>query len=142
MNLSITPVNFKNTTNCQRNNNPTQKFEALPVRVFRHPEGGKDILNAAVKRDKVVDRFMGKVEELAQKVGINTDQFAEKGYSVEFIPKFPFSSKMSASLTDKGHNLVKVGEEQQPLMVNIRKGTEFEEAENFTNMLKQINLEV
>lgn len=139
MNLSITPISFKNTTNCKRNNNQAQNFEALPIRVFRHPEVGADVLNAAVKRDKVVDKFMGKVEELAKKVGINTDKFAEEGYSVEFIPKFPFSSKMSAALKDKGRNIVKVDE--QPLMVNIRRGNEFEEAENFTNMLQRFNRE-
>ncbi len=141
MNLSITPINFNTTANCKRNNNQAQNFEALPIRVFRHPEVGADVLNAAVKRDKVVDKFMGKVEELSKKIGINTDKFAEEGYSVEFIPKFPFSSKMSAALKDKGRNIVKFGETQQPLMVNIRRGNEFEEAENFTNMLQLINLE-
>lgn len=142
MNLSITPVNVRNnysaTPNCKRNNNQAQNFEGLQARVFRHPEDGKDILKVFEKRDKVVDRFMCKLEEVAQQLGVNTNKMEEQGYSVEFVPKFAFSSKMSAILKNKDQNIVQ-GKDHLPVMTNIHRGNEFEKAEEFANILKDEN---
>jgi len=137
MNLSITPINFNNystTQNCRRNNQ-TQNFESLRVRVFRHPEEGKDILNTIRKRDMVVDRFTAKFEEIAEKIGVNTNKMDEQGYSVEFIPKFAFSSKMSAILKNKEQNIVQ-GTDRLPLMIDLKRGNEFDQAEEFAHMIK------
>lgn len=143
MNLSITPVNFNNysaTQNCKRNNNQTQNFEALRIRVFSHPEEGSDLLNARRKRDMLADRFTARFEEIAEKIGVNTNKMDEQGYSLEFIPKFAFSSKMSAILKNKDQNIVQ-GSDRLPLMVDVKRGYEFERAEEFAYMLKDAKLD-
>lgn len=143
MTLTITPVKFNNysaTQNYRKNNNQNQNFEGLPVRVFCHPEEGRDILNSVRKRDIIVDRFTAKLEEVAQQIGINTNKMDEQGYSVEFIPKFAFSSKMSAILKNKEQNIVQCSD-RAPLMIDIRRGTELNQAEEFAYMLKDAHLD-
>lgn len=135
MSLSIAPIGFNNTyTNKiqNKNNNRLQNFEALPIQVLKHPEDGKDVLKTFVKRDKVVDLFMCKVEEMAKKIGINTDAMKDEGYAMEFVPRFAFSSKMTAALKNKNQEVVQ--------SINVRKGDEIEQAEKFVEKLKETKL--
>ncbi len=140
MNLSITPVNFNNYSAAKNCNNQSQKFEGLQARVFRHPEDGRDILNAIRKRDMVVDRFLAKFEEVAETLGVNTDKMDQQGYSLEFVPKFAFSSKMSAMLKNKSQNFVE-GRDRLPIMVDLKRGNELEQAEELAYVIKGANLD-
>lgn len=61
----------------------------------------------------------------------------EQGYFVEFVPKFAFSSKMSAHLKNKDQNL-----NHLPVTAHIRRGHETPQAESFAHMLKGVNLDI
>lgn len=140
MNLSITPVNFNNYSAAQNSKNQSQNFGAIQARVFRHPEDGKDILYAFRKRDMVVDKFLAKFEEVAESLGINTDKMTEQGYSLEFVPKFAFSSKMSAMLKNKSQNFVP-GKDRLPIMVDLKRGNELSQAEELAYVIQGANLD-
>ncbi len=151
MNLSISPINFNNHSaaqNCRRNNNQTQNFQALPITVFQHPAESRDVIKAFERRDRVIDVFCGVLEETAKRIGLDTDKMAEKGFSLEFIPKFRSSSKMRVSLVDKKHDVVTFARHQKPITTNVSDssfldepyGVARQEAENIAYMIKAAKL--
>lgn len=88
----------------------------------------------------VVDRFLAKFEEVAETLGVNTDKMDQQGYSLEFVPKFAFSSKMSAMLKNKSQNFVE-GRDRLPIMVDLKRGNELEQAEELAYVIKGANLD-
>ncbi len=140
MNLTITPVNFRTNyqnNNCRRNNQQ-QSFEAMPIKVKapRERVRNTNITSIARRRDTVIDRFMGKFEDLVAGK-IDTDALGTKGYSVVFTPRFENSSKMRAVLQ---HNNKAVHHNKKPVEFFVSNGTEFEQAQNFATTLGQMKL--
>ena len=141
MNLSITPVQFNKpyTTSCNCKRKSQQSFQALPVEIRRLP-GEKELpLNVLSKRDKAVDAFTGVVEAVASRLGINTQKLEKEGYSVEFMPKFKFSSKMKASLKNKQQEVV-LTTTQKPIVVDMSRDDASHPAKQFVHLLSDANL--
>lgn len=144
MNLSITPVRFNNNSsyNYNNKNNKTQNFEALTdlVKVHKHPKESGDILRSITRtRDTLVDRFVMKMQDLAATTGYNTKALEENQFSLEFIPKQPYSRKMVAILTNGQDQIVRTSE-GFPFSTTLKRGNELEQAEEFVEMMKDAKL--
>lgn len=143
MNLAVTPVKFNNysaTQNCK--NNSQQNFEGLTAKLLRHSTESKaEMLNSnTVKhRDMIIDRTMHALEEVAKKIGLNTEKLEQRGLTLDFIPEERYSTRMTAFLKDKSGNVVQ--NEGRPIYAKVKRGNELDQGENLAYDIKGLNLD-
>ena len=132
MNLTIAPIGIQN-----HKNNNQQNFGIKNLRQLPHRYEGSTILDVNPfirrKRDSVMDQFNDLVETIAQKVGVNTKTIDETGMLVDFVPKFPNSSKMIVSLKDANGNVAQ--HNQRPVIVDIKRDTLEANAQEFVEQV-------
>lgn len=132
MNLTIAPVGIQN----HRNNNQ-QNFGIKNLRQLPHRQEGNTILEVNPfirrKRDVVMDKFNELVEIIAEKTGVNTKTIDEKGMLVDFVPKFPNSSKMIVSLKDASGNVAQ--HKERPIIVDVKRNTLEANAQEFVEQV-------
>ena len=132
MNLTIAPVGFKNNQN-----NNQQNFGIKNLRQLPHRSEGSSVLDVNPfvrrKRDAVMDRFNELVETIAKKVGVDTKPIDEKGMLVDFVPKFPNSSKMIVSLKDADGHVAQ--HNNRPVIVDIKRDTLVANAQEFVEQV-------
>lgn len=142
MNLSITPVRFNNNSQYNNRNNKTQNFEALTdlVKIRKHPQESGDILRAITrKRDAAIDRFVMRMQDVANEMGLNTKKLEEEKFSLEFIPEDPFSRNMVAILNNKQNQIVRTAE-GLPFCTTIQRGDAIDKADVFVSMMKDAKI--
>ena len=131
MNLTITPVGVQSHKNNQQN------FGIKNLRQLPHRREGVSVLDVNPfvrrKRDAVMDKFNELVEVLAEKAGVNTKAIDEKGMLVDFVPKFPNSTKMLVSLKDANGNVAQ--HNNRPVIVDIKRDTLEANAEEFVEQV-------
>ena len=132
MNLTIAPIGIQS-----HKNNNQQNFGIKNLRQLPHRYEGSTILDVNPfirrKRDSVMDQFNDLVETIAQKVGVNTKTIDETGMLVDFVPKFPNSSKMIVSLKDANGNVAQ--HNQRPVIVDIKRDTLEANAQEFVEQV-------
>jgi len=131
MNLTIAPIGIQNHKNNQQN------FGIKNLRQLPHRREGVSVLDVNPfvrrKRDAVMDKFNELVEVLAEKAGVNTKAIDEKGMLVDFVPKFPNSTKMIVSLKDASGNVAQ--HNNRPVIVDIKRDTLEANAEEFVEQV-------
>jgi len=132
MNLTIAPVGIQN-----HKNNNQQNFGIKNLRQLPHRKEGASVISVNPfvrrKRDAVIDHFNALTEEIARKMNIDIKPIDEKGMQVDFIPKFPNSSKMFVSLKDAQGNVVQ--QNNRPIIVDIKRDTLEANAQEFVEQV-------
>ena len=145
MNLAVTPVKFNNysaTQNC-KNNNSQQNFEGMTAKLLTHvKENPEAMLNTSTvkHRDMIIDRTMHALEEVAKKIGLNTDKLEQRGMTLDFHPEECYSTRMTAFLKDKDGKCV-TNEAGCPIFAKVKRGTELDQGENLAYDIKGLNLD-
>ena len=130
MNLTITPVGVQSHKNNQQNFGIKMAQmrhidETLPIPTF-----------VRQKRDIVMDIFESHANKIAKETGVNLKALDEKNMTLDFIPKYPNSSKMTAFLKDKNGEVVQ--NQGYPVFVDVKRDTSEIGARNFVKQVGEL----
>ena len=141
MNLTITPVNMKNSYHSAlntKNNNAQQDF-GIKVKLQKLKGENADFTTVSRKRDTVIDIILAKINEITKQQGYNTTKM-DTEYYLDFVPRFEHSSKMNCFVRENKSGELLKDKKGLPIFIETRRGQESESAQELVQKLADKNI--